>query len=1306
MTNNFKDITKVYQDGVSTVSAEDLNNIINSGKTLENMVEASCMKYQILSSIEDYNSINSPENGTMYLVITDNKITNAFIGSSQIAISNEEGDNNIPIERIVLYHPNLKDNSLTIERDDDTTFEADIYPTDTTERALRWLTDNIRVANVDETGKLFPVGRGTCTIKAVSKKRGDIVSEVSITVVVVIKTFELTSEHERLVHNLTTATTPVYTPTDSDLNISYKSSDESIATVDENGVITPLASEGNVTITATDSITNKTASISLDLCPFDAETNFKEDTHYNGDTLVVNNTLLTIVPKIRGNASDLELIEIAEWSGGNETVDTELVVKQVQDTGFKAIPTDGSGIQCKLFPELGNKKLTFKYKNPDGEIVVIDKDVILEEPDRVTHTFEFNIECSAEDAETANLTIPDLKYDKKFAHSFRCDDGHPTVMRHLMPYCNGEWMFRELGEEARDGKGFSYVEMTSKETLWKAPRKLGYTDGCGKVIPFVFDSCCWLYRDGGRYIWDGDQAGIYITEDEIRRASDFGAHFMMHDCEPNNETDEYPQFYRYWVNTFYGQDSEGDTHVIKTTITKDGPDQEADRSDEIKDRTYAIQRDQKIIEETFGYCPLSLPIPGGNTAYPQPAYNNIRLLAYACNSESAKRWWDTLELSTSGYLDDDNNFVAQEDTRTHAERSLHETSLYSHAFKLGTADDISQISFKDLRNGMAIDYMFSDNAFPISAWSQQYQGAKLGIKTLMQSITHGNGNSLESRQKFDLVCDAAGYTGDDSIWFGSLDEFLEYMYYKRASNISKEITETGCKFTITCTLPDYLPYKTYSAIIEGVTGDINVSYPESFTSFDINKDTGLINFGISKNTPERANRYIQKYLSDPSDERLDQAWFFVERLGELGKPYESLIPKLSRVPNIEVSNYSFNEDDNEVSVTIKNLNKSFGEMESLSYSANSDLSENKSIEIGTENHKYLDLTDETSMQYDFTFSPRNIYGEDQITYLQANNFYGGSNIVTVTTSLPRVNGVNDPYLSAKVDTLFDTEGGAWINIDAKFITQLKVTVDSVDVVPWSYSWDKRVFLPMSIDTHSVTVDVKNNLGETLHYEESVNYIGAMKKYVLASSGTVNAQPTEIEGVGMINPMSNSTKPFDVMSIDNQSKLGDNVRGYYLGDLLKSIKTGFGYSEEGVVCHPAYGHPSFGTAEEGPYPVTLLGSGTSERRILWGGGVVGEALTNVTPGNYIVRVLVEHWNNESAGNCIILINDQSKTVTPDQLELYWQNTKNFVEFEDVVVGEDGYFYYGLTSDGPLPDNPSNGASNIPYIALIEIYKKND
>lgn len=94
---------------------------------------------------------------------------------------------------------------------------------------------------------------GVAIITATSKEYG-LKSEITIDVVEPITSITLSSQYRIITIDEDSQLTPKYKPTTATAKISYKSSDESILTVDENGVATGV-SVGVAKITVTDEIT-------------------------------------------------------------------------------------------------------------------------------------------------------------------------------------------------------------------------------------------------------------------------------------------------------------------------------------------------------------------------------------------------------------------------------------------------------------------------------------------------------------------------------------------------------------------------------------------------------------------------------------------------------------------------------------------------------------------------------------------------------------------------------------------------------------------------------------------------------------------------------------------------------------------------------------------------------------------------------------------------------------------------------------------------------------------------------------------
>lgn len=104
---------------------------------------------------------------------------------------------------------------------------------------------------------------GVTTITAISTEY-DIQSEITINVVELATKLVVSSEYKTIDVGEQTQISYTTTPKNATVNVTYASSDETIATVDTNGIVTGV-SEGSVSIIVTDDISGKTTSYTINV---------------------------------------------------------------------------------------------------------------------------------------------------------------------------------------------------------------------------------------------------------------------------------------------------------------------------------------------------------------------------------------------------------------------------------------------------------------------------------------------------------------------------------------------------------------------------------------------------------------------------------------------------------------------------------------------------------------------------------------------------------------------------------------------------------------------------------------------------------------------------------------------------------------------------------------------------------------------------------------------------------------------------------------------------------------------------------
>ena len=195
------------------------------------------------------------------------------------------------------------------------TLKATVTPSDAANKSVTWKSSNTSVATVDSNGKVTAVGNGSATITvttSVGSKTAtcNVIVNIAPTGVTLDKTSAtLTSKGETVTLKATVA------PSDAaNKNVTWKSSNTSVATVDSNGKVTAVGN-GTATITVTTAIGNKTATcnITVSIAPTGVtldKTNATLTT--KGETLTLK---ATVAPNEAANKS-------VTWKSSNTSVAT------------------------------------------------------------------------------------------------------------------------------------------------------------------------------------------------------------------------------------------------------------------------------------------------------------------------------------------------------------------------------------------------------------------------------------------------------------------------------------------------------------------------------------------------------------------------------------------------------------------------------------------------------------------------------------------------------------------------------------------------------------------------------------------------------------------------------------------------------------------------------------------------------------------------------------------------------------------------------------------------------------------------
>jgi len=128
---------------------------------------------------------------------------------------------------------------------------ATISPSNATNKAVTWSSSDTSVATVNSNGVVTGVSRGTCTITATAKDGSGKYASCAVTVNQLVTGITLNYSTKTIVVGTTAQLAATASPSNAnDTSVTWSSSDTSVATVSNNGLVTGVAN-GTCTITAT-----------------------------------------------------------------------------------------------------------------------------------------------------------------------------------------------------------------------------------------------------------------------------------------------------------------------------------------------------------------------------------------------------------------------------------------------------------------------------------------------------------------------------------------------------------------------------------------------------------------------------------------------------------------------------------------------------------------------------------------------------------------------------------------------------------------------------------------------------------------------------------------------------------------------------------------------------------------------------------------------------------------------------------------------------------------------------------------------
>ncbi len=204
------------------------------------------------------------------------QVTAIAPGNVEIVATSEDGNKTTDSDIVVVAPANIPltgiqitPSSITIDEGDVTNLNVLFTPSNATNQNVSWSSSDDTVATVDQNGLVTGIQEGNVTITATSED-GDHTSESAVEILAVITTIRLNSikitpQTATLTEGDVLDLAVQFIPANAtNKNVTWTSSDTSVATVDQNGQVTTIA-PGNVEIVATAEDGNRTSDSDIEV---------------------------------------------------------------------------------------------------------------------------------------------------------------------------------------------------------------------------------------------------------------------------------------------------------------------------------------------------------------------------------------------------------------------------------------------------------------------------------------------------------------------------------------------------------------------------------------------------------------------------------------------------------------------------------------------------------------------------------------------------------------------------------------------------------------------------------------------------------------------------------------------------------------------------------------------------------------------------------------------------------------------------------------------------------------------------------
>lgn len=276
----------------------------------------------------------------------------------------------------------LNTTEITVRKGQVFWLNANCLPTDADDKSVTWSSNNEEICTVEQDGKVTAVEAGTTTIVAMSNDSG-MLATCKVIVTQPVTGIKLNSSYQEMWVGSKYAIIPTVEPIDAEnKNVTYFSSDESVASVDEYGVVTALKG-GNTIIEVTTEEYHLTATCTIVVKEYVSSITLSE--HEKFLNVTETGTLTAVVET--STATNRGII----WSSSDDAIcsvdkDGNLSGNRVGNAVITATAADGSGVYDTCIVHVVNPVTKITVEPDTVRMLVGDSYIVraVVEPDNAT----------------------------------------------------------------------------------------------------------------------------------------------------------------------------------------------------------------------------------------------------------------------------------------------------------------------------------------------------------------------------------------------------------------------------------------------------------------------------------------------------------------------------------------------------------------------------------------------------------------------------------------------------------------------------------------------------------------------------------------------------------------------------------------------------------------------------------------------------------------------------------------------------------------------------------------------------------